>query len=64
MTDDPTWRAHVEAMIEQARAHQDELFYRWTLPGWLAELRSLERDDDLAHDTSDEQKQHKGETTP
>lgn len=51
MTDDPTWRARVEAMIEQARQHQDELFYQKTLPGWLAELRSLERGDDLARDT-------------
>jgi hypothetical protein len=42
MTDAPGWRAHVAAMIERARAGQDELFYRMALPQWEKELEAID----------------------
>jgi hypothetical protein len=41
MTDTPTWRAYVAAMVEKCQAHQDEDFYRLALPGWQKELERL-----------------------
>jgi hypothetical protein len=47
VTEAPSWRAYVEAMVEKAQARQDDIFYRLALPGWQAELRRLKGGDDL-----------------
>lgn len=47
MTDTPTWRAYVVAMVDKCQAHQDDIFYRLALPGWQAELQRLRGGDDL-----------------
>lgn len=52
MTDAPTWRAYVEAMVAKAQAHQDEEFYRLALPGWVSELERLGGGDDLISETA------------
>jgi hypothetical protein len=52
MTDTPTWRAYVKAMVAKCQAHQDEEFYRLALPGWQAELRRLRGGDAQAPDTT------------
>lgn len=41
MTEAPSWRAYVAAMVEKAQARQDEEFYRLALPGWQAELKRI-----------------------
>lgn len=51
MTDAPTWLAYVEAMVAKAQAHQDEDFYRLSLPGWQAELQRLRGGDAQAYET-------------
>lgn len=58
MTDAPTWRAHVVAMVEKAQAHQDELFYRMALPGWRAELERM-GGDDLTLETTEQPDMYK-----
>jgi hypothetical protein len=43
--DSPAWLAHVRAMCKLCEANQDDLFYRLALPGWEAELHSIQRAD-------------------
>ena len=45
-TTDPAWRARVVEMIEKCLAHQDEFYYRTTLPDWEKELASIKRDEE------------------
>lgn len=52
MTDAPTWRDYVEAMVEKAQARQDDIFYRLALPGWQAELQRLKGGDAQAAETT------------
>lgn len=52
MTEVPSWLAYVEAMIAKAKAHQSDLFYRLSLPGWRAELQRLKGGDDQTYKTT------------
>ncbi len=52
MTDAPNWRTYVEAMINKAKARQNDLFYRLSLPGWQAELQRLKGGDDQTPQTT------------